>query len=69
MRLGWKLVGLNGCALVVNALFFFLAVVRVCPAILPLAMFVGCLLGLVWCSCKINGIAIRNKRQPAKTHK
>ena len=63
MRVDWKLVYANLFALGVNAVFLFLAVVRVCPAILPIAVFVGCLVGLVWFSCKINGLPVRNKRR------
>ena len=64
MRVDWKLVYANLFALSVNAVFLFLAVVRVCPAILPIAVFVGCLLSLVWFSCKINGLPARNTQQP-----
>lgn len=64
MRVDWKLVYANLFALGMNAVFLFLAVVRVCPLILPIAVFVGCLVGLVWFSCKINGLPVRNKQQP-----
>ena len=55
MRISPTLVGANLFALAVNALVLLLAVLRICSWVLPLLLFVGCLLGLVWLSCWING--------------
>jgi hypothetical protein len=61
MHVGWKLVWINAIALTVNALFLLLAVLHVCPVVLPILLFAGCLAGLVWLSCRIQGKTLGRK--------
>ena len=56
MRISKTLLLINLCALLINALFLFLAMVKAFPPALPLVIFLMCLAGLVWASCKLNGL-------------
>ncbi len=55
MRISKPLVYCNVAALVVNGCIVWLTIVKYFPLVLGVVLFIGCLSGLVWLSCKLTG--------------
>lgn len=60
------MLAVNGVTLGMNSIIVWLTIVKAFPPVLGIALFVGCLTGLVWLSCRINGLPAK-KFHAAKT--
>ena len=56
MKISPMLISANIICLLINTAFLLLAIFKACSFLISVAIFLVCIGGMVWLSCRINGL-------------